>query len=164
MTPITLALGSGNCSFSVLVNINDSSFSLATFCPLAHNRISLSRHFHASSELLDRHRGPKKPKVVASGKFSKRKKEAKPAVETPYVPPKLTRTGKSSDKTIEIFEGMTIVELAKRCGESISTIENIITNVGEKADSEFDSLSVDIAELVAMVIPWTQMLCWLWLF
>ncbi|KAL1558256.1 translation initiation factor IF-2-like [Salvia divinorum] len=118
------------------------------------------RYFHASSELLARHRGDdsmglkssKRPKVVTSGKFSKRKKEAKPAVETPYVPPKLTRTGKSLDKTIEIFEGMTIVELAKRCGESISTIENIITNVGEKTDSEFDSLSIDIAELVAMEV------------
>lgn len=71
------------------------------------------------------------------------------------MPPKLKRTAKSFDKTIEIFEGITVIELAKRCGESIASIQNIITNVGEKANSEFDALSIDIAELVAMVIiPW----------
>lgn len=91
-------------------------------------------------------------KVVSGGKFSKRKKETQAPVETPYVPPKLKRAAKSlPDKTIEIFEGMSILELAKRCGESTTTIQNVITNVGEKADSEFDSLSTDIAELVAMV-------------
>ncbi|KZV30550.1 translation initiation factor IF-2, mitochondrial [Dorcoceras hygrometricum] len=87
------------------------------------------------------------------GKFSKRKKDAKPPVDAPYVPPKLKRSMKSlPDKTIEIFEGMTINELAKRCGESTSTIQNIIINVGERADSEFGALSIDIAELVAMEV------------
>lgn len=96
----------------------------------------------------------KRVKDQNKGKFSKKKKETKPAVETPYVPPKLKRAAKSlPDKTIEIFEGMTIGELAKRCGESMASIQNIIVNVGEKADSEFDSLSIDIAELVAMVFP-----------
>lgn len=101
----------------------------------------------------------KRPKTQSSGKFSKRKKQILPAVETPYMPPKLKRTAKSLDKTIQIFEGMTIVELAKRSGESIATIQNIITNVGEKAGSEFDALSMDLAELIAMVILWIWIFC-----
>ncbi|KAL6527937.1 hypothetical protein OROMI_029748 [Orobanche minor] len=117
------------------------------------------RCFHASPELLARKRDDessglkisKRVKVVNSGKFSKRKKDNQPPVETPYVPPKLKRAAKSlPDKTIEIFEGITIRELSERSGESIATIKNIIINVGEKADSEFDALSIDIAELVAM--------------
>ncbi|KAL6176225.1 hypothetical protein ACLB2K_052860 [Fragaria x ananassa] len=56
------------------------------------------------------------------------------------------------DKTIEIFEGITIDELAKRTGKSISSLQTILTNVGEKVDSEFDTLSIDIAELVAMEV------------
>ncbi|PIN25212.1 Mitochondrial translation initiation factor [Handroanthus impetiginosus] len=129
-------------------------------CTFSANRW-LIRYFHASPELLARRRDDeslglktsKRVKVVNSGKFSKRKKEAKPPVEAPYIPPKLTRATKSlPDKTIEIFEGITIGELAKRCGESAAAIQNIIINVGEKADSEFDALSVDIAELVAMEV------------
>ncbi|XP_073150463.1 uncharacterized protein [Henckelia pumila] len=125
--------------------------------PLFANKCSV-RSFHASSELLARRMeedsvGLKTSRRGQKGKFSKRKKEDKPPVETPYVPPKLKRSVKSlPDKTIEIFEGMTIVELAKRCGESISTIQNIIINVGERVDSEFGALSIDIAELVAMEV------------
>ncbi|KAH6774794.1 Translation initiation factor 2 [Perilla frutescens var. frutescens] len=121
-------------------------------------RRCLIRCFHASPELLARRRedgdssGLKSKRMKNTGKFSKRKKLTQPPVETPYMPPKLKRTAKSLDKTIEIFEGMTIGELAKRSGESIATIQNIIINVGEKADSEFDALSVDIAELVSMEI------------
>ncbi|GER40905.1 translation initiation factor IF-2 [Striga asiatica] len=128
--------------------------------PLYGYGLKLSRHLHASRELLAKRKEDdslrlKNSKRVKSfsGKFSKRKKENKPPVETPYVPPKLKRAAKSlPDKTIEIFEGITIGELAKRCGESIPTIQNIIVNVGEKADSEFDGLSIDIAELVAMEV------------
>ncbi|GFQ05905.1 translation initiation factor if-2 [Phtheirospermum japonicum] len=123
----------------------------------------LVRCFHASPELLARRREDesmglktnKRVKVVNSGKFSKKKKENKPPVDTPYVPPKLMRAAKSlPDKTIEIFEGMTVGELARRCGDpvSIATIQNIIVNVGENAVSEFDALSIDIAELVAMEV------------
>lgn len=126
--------------------------------PLFANKCSM-RCFHASSELLARRMDDESIGLKTSrrgqgkGKFSKRKKEDKPPVDAPYVPPKLKRSVKSlPDKTIEIFEGMTIVELAKRCGESTSTIQNIITNVGERADSEFDALSIDIAELVAMEV------------
>ncbi|KAL3620222.1 hypothetical protein CASFOL_035134 [Castilleja foliolosa] len=123
----------------------------------------LVRCFHATPELLARRREDesmglktnKRVKVLNSGKFSKKKKENKPPVDTPYVPPKMMRASKSlPDKTIEIFEGMTVGELARRCGEliSIATIQNIIINVGENAVSEFDALSIDIAELVAMEV------------
>lgn len=108
-----------------------------------------------SPELLAR-RSSDEPiglKTPRKGKFKKRPTSTQLPVEAPYVPPKLKRAAKSlPDKTIEIFEGMTTVELAKRSGESISSVQNILVNVGEKIDSEFDPLSIDIAELVAMVI------------
>lgn len=91
-------------------------------------------------------------KTPKKEKFVKRDR-TQPPVEAPYVPPKPQRTTKSlPDKTIEIFEGMTIVELAKRTGESITSLQSILVNVGEKVDSEFDPLSIDVAELVAMVL------------
>ncbi|XVF53019.1 hypothetical protein PTKIN_Ptkin05aG0065300 [Pterospermum kingtungense] len=47
------------------------------------------------------------------GKFVKREKKTQPPVEAPYVP-KLKRFSKSlQEKTVEIFDGMTMVELAK---------------------------------------------------
>lgn len=115
------------------------------------------RYFHSTPELLSRRRGDGDDsvgiKTTKRGKFKKRNTSTQPPVEAPYVPPKLKRAAKSlPDKTVEIFEGITTVELAKRCGESISTVQNIIVNVGEKVDSDFEPLSVDIAELVAMVI------------
>lgn len=92
-------------------------------------------------------------KIQKKGKFKKRTKDSSPPVEAPYVPPKLKKTASSSlsDRTVEIFEGMTIVELAKRCGVSIPVVQDILKNVGEKVDSEYDPLSIDISELVAMV-------------
>lgn len=109
------------------------------------------RRFHASSELLGRRGedvvGLQTPK---RGKFKKKPKDAKPPVETPYVPPKVKKS--SSDRTIEIFEGMTTVELAKRCGQSVATLQNILANVGEKVGSEFDPLGIDVAELIAMEV------------
>ncbi|KAL3030209.1 hypothetical protein AAZX31_03G207100 [Glycine max] len=45
---------------------------------------------------------------------------------------------------------MTLVELAKRTGRSVSSLQDILTNVGEKVQSEFELLSMDIAELVTM--------------
>lgn len=70
------------------------------------------------------------------------------------MPAKLKTVTKSSPgKTIEIFEGMTIKEFAEQCGEKITIVQRILENdVGEKVDSEFDTLSIDIAEMVAMVI------------
>ncbi|KAL2544289.1 Translation initiation factor 2 [Forsythia ovata] len=138
---------------SVISGANEDFYFLVSRCSI--------RCFHASPTLLARRKEDaslglkisERGKVLNKGKFSKRKKEAKPPVETPYLPPKLKKGAKSSsDKTIEIFEGMTVVELAKRCGESIATVQHIIANVGEKIDSEFDPLSIDIAELVAMEI------------
>ncbi|KAI3707094.1 hypothetical protein L6452_25306 [Arctium lappa] len=114
----------------------------------------LLRRFHSSLELLGRRDndtvGLQTPK---KGKFKKRPENAKPPVETPYVPPKLKKTAKtSSDKAVEIFEGMTTLELAKRCGQSVATLQNILVNVGEKVGSEFDPLGIDIAELIAMEV------------
>ncbi|MCD7449572.1 hypothetical protein HAX54_000636 [Datura stramonium] len=113
------------------------------------------RCFHASPEALAWKKEPEALglKIQKKGKFKKRPKDSTPPVEAPYVPPKLKRAASSlSDRTVEIFEGMTIVELAKRCGGSISVLQDILVNVGEKVDSEYDPLSIDIAELVAMEI------------
>ncbi|XP_057967227.1 uncharacterized protein LOC131157252 [Malania oleifera] len=113
------------------------------------------RCFHGSPELLARRKNDEPyPKMTPrKGKFVKRVNKTQPPVELPYVPPRLKRTTKSlSDKTIDIFEGMTIVELAKRTSESIPTLQNILVNVGEKVESEFDPISIDIAELVAMEV------------
>ncbi|KAB1202799.1 Translation initiation factor IF-2 [Morella rubra] len=119
----------------------------------------LHRYFHATPELCFRRtnndliqENDSNKKTSRKGKFVKRAR-TEPPVEAPYVPPKLKRTTKSvQDKTIDIFEGMTIVELAKRAGESISTLQDILVNVGEKVDSEFDPLGIDMAELVAMEV------------
>ncbi|XP_009761958.1 uncharacterized protein LOC107810887 isoform X1 [Nicotiana tabacum] len=114
------------------------------------------RYFHASLEALAWKKEPEALglKIQKKGKFKKRTKDSSPPVEAPYVPPKLKRVANSSlsDRTVEIFEGMTIIELAKRCGESISVLQDILINVGEKVDSEYDPLGIDIAELVAMEV------------
>ncbi|TMW94996.1 hypothetical protein EJD97_009512 [Solanum chilense] len=114
------------------------------------------RCFHASPETLAWKKEPEALglKIQKKGKFKKRTKDSSPPVEAPYVPPKLKKTASSSlsDRTVEIFEGMTIVELAKRCGVSIPVVQDILKNVGEKVDSEYDPLSIDISELVAMEI------------
>nr|XP_043613222.1 translation initiation factor IF-2 [Erigeron canadensis] len=119
----------------------------------------LIRRFHSSPELLARRRdedvvGLKTSKRgTPKNKYKKKSENEKPPVETPYVPPKLQKNAKSySAKTIEIFEGMTTSELAKRCGQSVATLQNILLNVGEKVGSEFDPLSIDIAELIAMEV------------
>ncbi|PKA46084.1 hypothetical protein AXF42_Ash015375 [Apostasia shenzhenica] len=92
-------------------------------------------------------------KVPKREKRVKRANRTSAPVEMPYVPPKLKLTVKSSpDKTIDIFEGMTIFELAKRTGASIRSLQEIIANVGERVLSEFDPLSIDIAELVSMEV------------
>ncbi|MQL87625.1 hypothetical protein Taro_020170, partial [Colocasia esculenta] len=75
----------------------------------------------------------------------------KPPVEARYVPPRPKRPVKSvPDRTIEIFDGMTLVELAKRTGQTVAYLQEILVNTGEKVVSEFDPISIDIAELVAM--------------
>lgn len=113
------------------------------------------RYFHSSAELLSR-RGHDQEfglKTQKKGKFVRRDGRNQPPVDAPYVPPKPKSTIKSvPDKTIEIFDGMTVVELARRSGESISRLQDILINVGENINSEFDPLSVDVAELVAMEV------------
>ncbi|KAB2608839.1 translation initiation factor IF-2 [Pyrus ussuriensis x Pyrus communis] len=113
---------------------------------------SLIRCYHASPEPFARKGnedsfGLKTPK---KGKFKRRDHKAHPPVEAPYVPPKPQRTTKSMPDKIEIFEGMTVVKLAKRTGESIPTLQSILTKFGEKVDTEFDPLSIDVSELIAM--------------
>ncbi|KAJ4823803.1 hypothetical protein Tsubulata_005647 [Turnera subulata] len=121
--------------------------------------LSHTRCFHSTLELLAKRRTNDevvglKRRPEKKGKFKKRDTDkTQPPVEAPYVPPKLKRANKTlQDKTIDIFEGMTVVELAKRTGESIATVQDILVNVGEKIGSEFDLLSIDVAELVAMEV------------
>ena len=76
----------------------------------------------------------------------------KPHVEAPYTPPRPKRPVKPlPDRTIDVFDGMTLVELAKRTGQTIDHLQEILSNVGEKVNSEFHPLAVDVAELVATV-------------
>lgn len=127
---------------------------LLILCSFSPPKKKLFRYFHSSAELLAR-RGHDQEfglKTQKREKFVRRDNKNQPPVEAPYVPPKPKSTIRSvPDKTIEIFDGMTIVELAKRSGESISRLQDILVNVGEKVNSEFDPLSIDVAELVAMV-------------
>lgn len=110
------------------------------------------RCFHASSQVWSRSdaayglKPPKREKYVRKGSRNQ------PPVDAPHVPCKVTATKSNPDKTIEIFEGMTLVELAKRSGKSVSSLQDILTTVGEKIQSEFEPLSMDISELVAMEV------------
>ncbi|KAJ6833995.1 uncharacterized protein M6B38_337235 [Iris pallida] len=120
----------------------------------ASNNIQTIRMFHASSGLLAKKRnedahGSRPPKKERRVKIEKR---TTPPVDTPYLPPKRKPVKSSHDKTVEIFEGMTTSELSKRTGSSICELQEILRNVAEQVDSEFDPLSIDIAELVAMEV------------
>ncbi|KAI3996080.1 hypothetical protein MKX01_018149 [Papaver californicum] len=117
-------------------------------------RQNFIRRFHATNELY-------KIKKTDQGKeFATRltrvkpvKKVRKPPVEARYVPSKPKKTASSmSNRIVEIFEGMTISELAQRTAQPVSSLQEILVNVGEKADSEFDPISIDVAELVAMEV------------
>ena len=90
-------------------------------------------------------KAPKKEKRV------KKENRTQPPVEAPYVAPKLKIATKSPDKTVEIFDGMTLLDLSKRTGAYISRLQGILADLGEKVESEFDSINIDLAELVAMV-------------
>lgn len=92
-------------------------------------------------------------KTPKKEKYVRKDSRNQPPVETPYVPRNVAATKVNPDKTIEIFEGMTLVELAKRTGKSVSSLQDILINVGEKVESEFEPLSMDVSELVAMVYP-----------
>lgn len=80
------------------------------------DQISL-RCFHSSPALLARGDGQFGLRTPKREKYVRRENRTQPPVEAPYVPPKVKTVTKSSvDKTIDIFEGMTIVELAKHTG------------------------------------------------
>ncbi|XP_054816610.1 uncharacterized protein LOC129316238 isoform X8 [Prosopis cineraria] len=152
----TFAAKSAYASAGCLTDfINRSSAGAAGFCNgTKEHGIRYSRWFRANPELWARRndelfglKSPKKEKRV------RRDSKQQPPVEAPYVPQNVVKSTKSvPDKTIEIFEGMTIVELAKRTGKSVSSLQDILVNIGEKVESEFEPLSVDIAELVAMEV------------
>ncbi|KAG1355237.1 translation initiation factor IF-2 [Cocos nucifera] len=120
------------------------------------NNKYIIRKFHQSLDLLAWKRKVEEApglKAPRKEKRVKRENRTQAPVEAPYVPPKQKLTVKSTpEKTIDIFEGMTILELAKRTGAKIGALQEILTNVGEKVESEFDPLSIDIAELVAMEV------------
>eukprot|EP01018_Ginkgo_biloba_P031027 Gb_40793 [translate_table: standard] len=99
------------------------------------------RNFQESSEM----KIPKKPKKI------KKEKRTQPPVEAPYVPPKPKRLPRSSpDKVIDIFEGMTITELSQRTGEGVDTLQDVLQDIGEQISLEFQPLTMDVAELIAM--------------
>ncbi|KAL0845486.1 hypothetical protein Bca101_018732 [Brassica carinata] len=122
------------------------------------------RYFHASQQKMARrnedpdrplsHRERKKQTVKMKAKYSKREKKTdKPPAEAPYVPPRQEKTSKgTAEKTVEVFEGMTLLEFSKRTGESLAVLQSILLDVGETVSSEFDAISIDVAELLAMEI------------
>jgi len=123
----------------------------ASCMPSSH--FTIIRNFHAGVYMLAWSR--KKEDVVglkAPKKEKRVKKEnrTQPPVEAPYVAPKLKIATKSPDKTVEIFDGMTLLDLSKQTGAYISTLQGILADLGEKVESEFDSINIDLAELVAM--------------
>ncbi|CAM8879258.1 unnamed protein product [Rhodiola kirilowii] len=108
------------------------------------------RYFHATPELASSRRNDGSPglKTIKKGKFAKRVK--KPPVEARYVPPKQKQS--LAEKTVEIFDGISLVELSKRSGQPVSILQEVLVNVGENISSEFDPLSIDVAELVVMEV------------
>ncbi|WVZ08223.1 hypothetical protein V8G54_021569 [Vigna mungo] len=108
------------------------------------------RCFHASSPVWARSDEPLGVKTPKRVKYVKRAGRNHLPVKAPYARPNVSANKSNPDKTIEIFEGMTLVELAKRTGKSVSSLQDILTNVGEKVESEFELLSMDVAELAAM--------------
>ncbi|XP_061366212.1 uncharacterized protein LOC133309450 [Gastrolobium bilobum] len=128
--------------------ISQSSLGMAGFC--SGTKECGIRCFHSSSQVwasVDEFglKTQRKEKYV-------RRDRSQPPVEAPYVPRNVQAIKSNPDKTVEIFEGMTLVELAKRTGKSISSLQDILTNVGEKIESEFEPLGMDIAELAAMEV------------
>ncbi|XP_021755760.1 uncharacterized protein LOC110720963 [Chenopodium quinoa] len=118
-------------------------------------RRPLVRCFHASLHVLAKKNNESFGLKTARREkyYVKKEGRTQPPVEAPYVPQSVKKNIKlMPDKTIDIFEGMTIAELSKCTGKKIHYLQDILINVGEKACSEFDSLSIDVAELVAMEV------------
>ncbi|KAG0472519.1 hypothetical protein HPP92_017065 [Vanilla planifolia] len=110
------------------------------------------KNFHASFSSLSNTMGQAPGlKVSRNEKQIRRQTRTEAPAKAPYAPLKQKISSKHScEKIIDIFEGMTIVELAKATGYSISSLQDMLVNIGEKVDSEFDPLSIDIAELLTM--------------
>lgn len=113
----------------------------------------LTRCFHIASAVQAKRnfqesgfmKTPRKPKR------EKKEKRTQAPVEAPYVPPKPKKIMRSSPgKVIDIFDGMTLAELAKRTGEGIDTLQDILSNIGEQVSLEFQPITMDVAELIAM--------------
>uniref|UniRef100_A0A1D1XJW6 Translation initiation factor IF-2, mitochondrial n=1 Tax=Anthurium amnicola TaxID=1678845 RepID=A0A1D1XJW6_9ARAE len=141
--------------------ISSSSGGVCDFASLSHHHII--RPFHASPTLSAKRKD--QPNHGRDGSLRMRKEKPppveapyvppkpKPPIEAPYVPPRPKQLMKTlSDRTIEIFDGMTIVELAKRTGETVPYLQEILVSIGEKFVSEFHPISIDVAELVAMEV------------
>ncbi|PIA64869.1 hypothetical protein AQUCO_00100382v1 [Aquilegia coerulea] len=153
----TATLRDGTQSISAAKTFFSECYASTSVQSIGNDMVSNRQHhircFHSSQELLakkinDEAVGFKSPKRK---KYVKKESRTQPPVDTPYVPPK-KNTNIMPDRTINIFEGMTISELAKRTGQSIPFIQDILVNVGEKVGSEFDLVSIDVAELVAMEV------------
>ncbi|KAM3411720.1 hypothetical protein ACQJBY_003401 [Aegilops geniculata] len=114
---------------------------------------STIRNFHAGVYMLAWHQ--KKEDVVGL-KAPKREKRVRketrsqPPVEARYVAPKPKLTKSAPDKIVEIFDGMTLRDLSKRSGATINALQSILADLGERVESEFDSITIDLAELVGM--------------
>lgn len=113
----------------------------------------LTRCFHISSAVQAKRnfqesgfmKTPRKPKR------EKKEKRTQAPVEAPYVPPKPKKIVRSSPgKIIDIFDGMTLAELGKRTGEGIDILQDILSNIGEQVSLEFQPITMDVAELIAM--------------
>ncbi|KAF8047669.1 hypothetical protein N665_2885s0003, partial [Sinapis alba] len=158
-----LKCSSESVAFSFARYINSFGFISLTNGESSPNLTSI-RYFHASRKTSARrkedpdrplsHRERKKQTVKMKEKFSKRdKKTDKPPAEAPYVPPRQEKMSKGkAEKTVEVFEGMTLLEFSKRTGESLAVLQSILVDVGETVSSEFDAISIDVAELLAMEI------------
>ncbi|CAO2832694.1 unnamed protein product [Amaranthus hypochondriacus] len=128
---------------------------LQFLCALSHKaltRMPLMRYFHASLGSLAKRNVGFALKTPRRTKNYVKKDRTQPPTEVRYVPPVMKKTKQVPAKTIDIFEGMTVAELSKRTGKSITDLQSILINVGEKAYSMFDTLSIDVAELVAMEV------------
>ncbi|KAM3405300.1 hypothetical protein ACQJBY_008025 [Aegilops geniculata] len=100
--------------------------------------------WHQKKEDVVGLKAPKREKRV------RKETRSQPPVEAPYVAPKPKLTKSAPDKIVEIFDGMTLRDLSKRSGAKINALQSILADLGERVESEFDSITIDLAELVGM--------------
>ncbi|VAH09206.1 unnamed protein product [Triticum turgidum subsp. durum] len=100
--------------------------------------------WHQKKEDVVGLKAPKREKRV------RKETRSQPPVEAPYIAPKPKLTKSAPDKIVEIFDGMTLRDLSKRSGAKINALQSILADLGERVESEFDSITIDLAELVGM--------------